>query len=94
MADPNTAHQWVRDEDEVEIDENQRTLKDYFSLVLNEHYSGIRRQPINANNFELKPALISMVQQNHYGGIPSEDTNTYLNVFMEIADTIKLNGVT
>ena len=94
MADPNAAHPRVQDEDGAEIDENQRTLKDYFRPILNEHYSGIRRQPINANNFELKPALISMVQQNQYGGLPSEDPNTHLNMFMEIADTIKLNGVT
>ena len=30
---------------------------------MNEEYSRIRHQPIDANNFELKPALISMDQQ-------------------------------
>ena len=30
---------------------------------MNENYSGIQHQPIDANNFELKPVLISMVQQ-------------------------------
>ena len=39
-----------------------RTLKDYVRPVVNGNYSSIMRQPINANNFELKPALISMVQ--------------------------------
>ena len=29
--------------------------------MMNEEYSGIQHQPIDANNFELKPALISMV---------------------------------
>ena len=40
----------------------QRALRDYFRPVVNENYSGIRRQTINANNFELKPTLINMVQ--------------------------------
>ena len=39
-----------------------RTLKDYVQPIMNDNYSGVRRQTINANNFELKPALISMVQ--------------------------------
>ena len=88
------AHNQARDAGEVQEEAYQWTLKDYYRPILNEHYSGIRRQPINANNFELKPALISMVQQNQYGGLPSEDPNTHLNIFMEIADTIKLNSVT
>ena len=37
------------------------TLGDCWRLMMNEDYSGIRHQPIDANNFELKPALINMV---------------------------------
>ena len=37
------------------------TLGDCWRPMLNENYSGITHQPIDANNFELKPALISMV---------------------------------
>ena len=44
--------------------QEQRALRDYFRLVVNYNYSGIRRQTINTNNFELKSALINMVQQN------------------------------
>ena len=39
------------------------TLGDCWRPMMNENYSGIRHQSIDANNFELKPALISMVQQ-------------------------------
>ena len=35
-----------------------------------------------------------MVQQNQYGGLPHEDPNVHLATFMEIADTVKMNGVT
>ena len=71
-----------------------RTLKDYVWPVVNENNSGIRRQTINANNFELKPALISMVQQAQFSGLPLNDPNIHLAMFLEICNTIKLNGVT
>ncbi|XP_024021315.1 uncharacterized protein LOC112091556 [Morus notabilis] len=70
----------------------QRTLRDYFKPVVNENYSGIQRQQVNANNFELKPALVNMVQQNQYGGLP-HDPNIHLATFLEICDTVKINGV-
>ena len=38
------------------------TLGDCCRPMMNEDYSGIRHQPIHANNFELKPELINMVQ--------------------------------
>ena len=51
------------------------TLGDCWRPMMNEEYSGIRYQPIDGNNFELKLALISMVQQQQFGGSPSEDLN-------------------
>ena len=52
------------------------------------------RQPaIDANNFELKPALITMVQQNQFTGHPTEDPNEHLGRFLRMANTVKLNGV-
>ena len=72
----------------------QRALRDYFKPVVNENYSGIRRQLINANNFELKSTLINMVQQNQYGRLSHEDSNVHLATFLEIPDIVKMNGVT
>ena len=71
-----------------------RTLKDYVWPVVNENNSGIRRQTINANNFELKSGLISMVQQAQFSGSPLDDPNIHLVMFLEICDTVKMNGVT
>ena len=52
------------------------------------------RQPeIDANNFELKPALITIVQQNQSTGHPSEDPNEHLERFLRMANIVKLNGV-
>ena len=70
-----------------------RTLRDYLRPVVNKFYSGIRRQTINANNFELKPGLIAMVQQQQFGGLPSEDPHNHLSSFLELCDTVKYNGV-
>ena len=79
---------------EGEQNAQPRTLKDYVWPVVNENNSGIRRQTINANNFELKPALISMVQQAQFSGSPLDDPNIHLKMFLEICDTVKMNGVT
>ena len=52
------------------------------------------RQPsIEANNFELKSTLITMVQQHQFIGHPSEDPNEHLGRFMKMANTVKLNRV-
>ena len=48
---------------------------------------------MEANSFELKPALITMVQQNQFTGHPSEDPNEHLGRFLRMANTVKLNGV-
>ena len=50
---------------------------------------------IAPNNYELKPALIQMVQQNQFGGsgAADEDANAHLISFLEICGTIKINGV-
>ena len=62
-----------------------RTLKDYVRLIVNDNYSSVRRQTINANNFELKPALISMVQQAQFSGSPLDDPNIHLAIFWRFA---------
>ena len=52
------------------------------------------RQPaIEANNFELKPALITMVQQHQYTGHPYEDLNEHMGRFLRMENIVKLNGV-
>ena len=53
----------------------------------------MRQRAIEANNFELKPALITMVQQHQYTSHPSEDPNEHMGRFLRMANTVKLNGV-
>ena len=44
-------------------------------------------------NFELKTGLIMMVQANPFCGLPSEDANVHLQHFLELCDTVVMEGV-
>ena len=41
--------------------EGQRTMEDFWRLVIRDDYYTVRQPAIEANNFGLKPALITMV---------------------------------
>ena len=52
------------------------------------------RQPaIEANKFELKLALITMVQQHQFTGHPYEEPNEHMRRSMRMANTVKLTLV-
>ena len=69
------------------------TMEDFWRPIIQEEYSAIRQPTGDANNFELKPALITMVQQHQFIGHPTEDPNEHLGRFLRMANTVKLNGV-
>ena len=68
-------------------------MEDFLRPVIKDEYSTARQPAIEANNFELKPTLITMVQQHQYTGHPSEDPNEHMGRFFRMANTVKLNGV-
>ena len=68
-------------------------MEDFWRPVIQDEYSAVRHPVIDANNFELKLALITMVQQNQFRGYPFEDPNEHLGWFLRMANTVKLNGV-
>jgi len=43
--------------------------------------------------FELKPALINMVQSQQFCGKPHEDANAHLQHFLELCDTFTIKKV-
>ena len=54
------------------------TMEDFWRPIIQEEYSAIRQPTVDANNFELKPALITMVQQHQFTGHLTEDPNEHL----------------
>ena len=79
-------------EEEVERNQRPNTMEDFWRPIIQEEYSAVRQPAIEANNFELKPALITMVQQHKFTGCPSEEPNEPMGRFMRMANIIKLNG--
>ena len=77
----------------VDKPQRQRTMEDFWRPVIRDDYSAVKQPTIEANNFELKPALITMVQQNQFTGHPSEDPNKHMGRFLRMENTVKLNGV-
>ena len=69
------------------------TMENLWNSFIHNKYSAIKPPAINANDFELKPALIIMVQQNQFAGHPTENPSEHLGRFMRIADSIRMSGV-
>ncbi|CAL1408044.1 unnamed protein product [Linum trigynum] len=56
--------------------------------------SPILHPSVAANNFEIKPALVTMIQNNAlFHGITSESPREHVQRFLELAGSLKINGV-
>ena len=71
----------------------QDTMENLWNSFIHNKYSAIKQPTIDAKDFELKPALINMVQQNQFAGHSTENPNEHLERFLRIANSIKLIGV-
>ncbi|QHO24149.1 ATP synthase subunit alpha [Arachis hypogaea] len=72
----------------------KKMLGDFTAPNSNLHGRRISIPAIGANNFELKPQLVSLMQQNcKFHGLPSEDPFQFLTEFLQICDTVKTNGI-
>ena len=58
--------QIVEQETTAEKPPMQDTMEDFWRPVIQEEHSAVRQPAIEANNFELKPTLITMVQHNQF----------------------------
>ena len=46
----------------------------------------ITQPTIIAENYEIKPNLLNLIQQNQFGGSASEDAGMHLNTFNELCN--------
>jgi len=69
----------------------ERPLRDYSIPSSYEPYAGIVYPVVEANDFEMKPALIYLVQQNQFSGSPTEDPNFHISTFLRLSGTLKAN---
>ena len=58
--------------------QRQITMEYFWRPIIRDEYSALKQPTIKANNFELKHALITMVQQHQYTRHPNEDPNENL----------------
>ena len=94
MANQREILQAIREEEE-EVERNQRlnTMEDFWRPIIQEAYSAVRQHSIGANNFELKSALITVVQQHQFIEHRSEDPNEHIERFMRMVKKVKSNKV-
>ena len=69
------------------------TMENLWNSSIHNKYLAIKQPAIDANDFELKPALITMVQQNQFADHSTENPNEHLGRFPRIENSIKLSGV-
>ena len=59
----------IPEEEVEERPQRQMSMEDFWRPAIQDEYSVVRQPAIEANNFELKPALITMVSNPNLLGI-------------------------
>ena len=72
----------------------RRTLGDFAMPDISGSFGGIVAPAIANDNFEIKPSIIQMVQNNQFGGLQGEDPYAHILTFLNVCATFKFNGVT
>jgi len=67
------------------------TLKEYAIPSTEEPQDFIMYPTVEDDNFEIKPALLNLVQQNQFSGSPIEDPNLHISTFLRLTGTLKEN---
>ena len=65
-----------------------------FSTPNNDYlHTPITQPTMAADDYEIKPHYLSLVQQNQFGGSDVKDTGMHLNTFTEICDMMRIKDV-
>ncbi|KAG9458347.1 hypothetical protein H6P81_002855 [Aristolochia fimbriata] len=72
----------------------EKTMEHYVQSNPNAQRSAIVRPEV-PSNFEIKPQILSMIQNNYqFGGLSHEDPNEHIEKFIKICDTFRFKDVT
>ncbi|KAL0367369.1 UNVERIFIED_CONTAM: hypothetical protein Sradi_3627000 [Sesamum radiatum] len=72
----------------------ERPMMEYSFPTADGMTSSIVKPAVEANNFEIKSAIIQIIQSSvQFSDLPDEDPNKHLVNFLEICDTFRFNGV-
>ena len=64
MVEQRERMQPVIEEAIAERPQRKMTMEDFWRLVIQDEYSAVKQPVIEANHFEIKPALITMIQHH------------------------------
>ncbi|KAG9458836.1 hypothetical protein H6P81_003344 [Aristolochia fimbriata] len=81
-------------EDQYKEKGAEKTMEHYVQANPNAQRSAIVRPKV-PSNFEMKPQILSMIQNNYqFGGLSNEDPNEHIEKLLEICDTFRFKDVT
>ncbi|KAG9458327.1 hypothetical protein H6P81_002835 [Aristolochia fimbriata] len=81
-------------EDQHQEEGTEKTMEHYVQSNPSAQRSAIVRPGV-PSNFEIKPQILSMIQNNYqFGGLSNEDPNEHIEKFLEICDTFRFKDVT
>ncbi|KAG9442620.1 hypothetical protein H6P81_018474 [Aristolochia fimbriata] len=81
-------------EDQHQEEGAEKKMEHYVQSNPNAQRSAIVR-PEDPSNFEMKPQMLSIIQNNyHFGGLSNEDPNEHIEKFLKICDTFRFEDVT
>ncbi|XP_061338763.1 uncharacterized protein LOC133285540 [Gastrolobium bilobum] len=93
-GEPSTTVQEEEITAENHVQPPHRTLGDYMAPAVIPPIGSVVRPTVRPNNFELKPALVQLVQKEQFAGTSVEDPYLHIENFLLLSDTVKINGVT
>ena len=70
-----------------------RTMRECLNSNMQQDQNPIVPPAIAANNFEIKPSMIQMIQSSQFHGLPSEDPIAHMHRFIDYCGTLHMNGV-
>ncbi|CAL1391338.1 unnamed protein product [Linum trigynum] len=76
------------------VGEQLRTMGYYMTPRMTNIQLAIRHPPESANNFEINPSLVTMIKNNAlFHGLSNESPREHVQKFIELAGSLKINGV-